>query len=151
MALGFPMTEGKAYDFGRGEITLGTKIYTAISNISTNQPIEEGVVHGAAAEVLARTRGQMQIGEGNVEFSMIEEATRFLGDLGDGWQEKEWNATYLLVAPNHPKIKIELFSCRLLDCELDHGAGPDGLGAALPFSFMYRLINGKTSLIKQRT
>lgn len=150
MALKFPDTEGVAYSLANAEIQLGTSIFTAIANIATSQPIEEGVVYGAAAEPLQRTRGQLQIGDGTIEFSAVEEGFRFITELGDGWQEKTWTLTYTLTRPGADSLKVECFGCRILDCELDHSNDSDALGASLPFSFMNRLINGKSSLVNQR-
>jgi hypothetical protein len=149
MALAFPNTEAKAFSFDRGEIEIAARIFTAIENISTNQPIEEGVIFGTRAEPLQRTRGQLQMGEGTIEFSAIEEAIELVELLGDGWQEKVFVVSYTLVAPDARTIAIVCNGARLLDCEIDHGQGADGLPASLPFSFMNRTINGKKSLINQ--
>ena len=151
MALAFPNTEAKAFSFDRGEIDINGRIFTAIENISTNQPIEEGVIFGAAAEPLQRTRGQLQMGEGTIEFSTIEEAMELVDLLGDGWQEKVFPISYTLVAPDNRTIAIVCNGSRLLDCEIDHSQGADGLPVSFPFSFMNRTINGKKSLVNQRT
>lgn len=149
MALQFPLTEGKAVDFTRCEIDLNGKIYTAISNISGSQPIEEGVPRGTRAEPLARTRGSLQIGDGEIEWSMLEEAFQFIADLGDGWQEKVFTATKTYTTDAIGTVKVEYFGCRILDTELDHSEGSDALGATMPFSFLSRKVNGKKALIDQ--
>jgi len=151
MPIAFPNTQGFFYDFGRAEIDLAGSIFTAISNIKCKQDVEEGIVRGAAAEPLARTRGKLNIGDGTIEFSAVEEAVDFITNkLGDGWAETPFTTTYTLTAPNVDPIKIVLYGCRLLDCEIDHGEGADALPASLPFSFMYRTFNGKTQLKNQR-
>jgi hypothetical protein len=144
-----PDLEDFAYDFSRAEVNLQRKIYTSFSNISHNQPLEEGVIRGTKAHVLKRTRGAVGIGQGNLEFSDFEEAVHFIEDLGDGWAEVIFPALIIYTAKKKPPIKYELISCRLLDHEIDHSEGPDGLMASLPFSFMRRKINGKEMLLEK--
>lgn len=145
----YPLVEGYAYDFSRGEIDLNGKIYTALENIANNQPLEEGWIFGAAPVPLRRTRGQLQPGEGALEWSDIEEAMHFWDNLGDGPREKIWVASYVLTATGRPTIKVKLFGCRLLDEEFDFSQGADGLGCTMPFSFHYREINGKRAFLNQ--
>lgn len=145
MSLGYPQTDGYALDFGRLEFDLAGKVYDRISNLSTSQPIEEGVIFGSKPKPISRTRGQQQIGDGTFEME-FEQAVQLVEDLGDGWQEKIFtvSGTY----KNGDKtLKVVCTGCRLLDCELDHEAGADGLPASFPFSFMERLINGKKALL----
>lgn len=142
-----PDVENFAFDFSRAEINFNGKVYTAISNISHNQPIEEGEIRGTKAQVIKRTRGAQGLGEGNIEFSDFEEAVSFIDALGDGWSEKIFPVTIVYSAPNKPAITWKLFGCRLLDCEIDHSEGADALGATLPFSFMEREVNGKKALL----
>jgi hypothetical protein len=144
-----PDLENFAFDFSRAEINLNRKIYTAFSNVSHNQPLEEGVIRGTKAHVLKRTRGAVGIGEGSLEFSDFEEAVVFTEDLGDGWAEIVFPVLIIYTAPKKTPIKYELLSCRLLDHEIDHGEGADGLPATLPFSFMRRKINGKEMLLEK--
>lgn len=146
----YPNIQAHALDFGRAEIDLAGKIYTAIKNIKQNQDVEEGEVRGSAAEPLARTRGKLNMGKGNIDWSDVSEAVQFIMDLGDGWQETPFTITYTLTAPNIDPIKIVLYGCRVLDTELDHGEGADSLPATMPFSFLNRTINGKTGLKNQR-
>lgn len=144
-----PDLENFAYDFSRAEINLNRNVYSALSNVAHNQPLEEGVIRGAAAQVLKRTRGALGMGAGNLEFSDFEEAVKFTDDLGDGWGEIIFPVLIIYTAPRKQPIKYELFSCRLLDNEIDHSEGADGLAATLPFSFMERAINGKRMLLKK--
>jgi hypothetical protein len=150
MTLSYPQTEGHGYEFSKAEIDLNGKIYTAIANISHNQPIEEGVGHGAAAEPLFRTRGQLQKGEGSIEWSDIGEMQEFLDDLGDGYCETEFKATIVYTATGRKALTRTLIGCRLLDVEEEGSSGPDPIGSTTPFSFMYRLLNGKKALKNQR-
>ncbi len=138
-----------AFDFSRAEINLNRNVYTAISNISHNQPLEEGVIRGSKAHVLKRTRGAVGIGAGNIEWSDFEEGVKFIDDLGDGWGEIIFPILIIYTAPRKQPIKYELLSCRLLDNEVDHSEGADGLGTTSPISFMRRKINGKEMLLEK--
>lgn len=142
-----PDNQGFAYDFGRAEINIKGNVYTAISNISHNQPLEEGVIRGTKAGVLKRTRGALGMGEGSIEFSDFEEATVLIDNLGDGWGEIMFPIVIIYTAPQKAVIKYELIGARFLDIELDHEEGADGLPASLPISFMERKINGKRMLL----
>jgi hypothetical protein len=144
-----PDVEGFAYDFSRAEINIKTKIYTAFSNVAHNQPLEEGAIRGTKAHVLKRTRGAVGMGEGNLEFSDFEEAVKLVDDFGDGWAEVIFPVLIIYTMKNKPPIKYELLGCRLLDHEIDHSEGADGLPATLPFTFMRRKINGKNMLLEK--
>lgn len=146
MALGYPQKDGFALDFGRLELDAAGKIYDRISNVSTSQPVEEGVIFGSKPRPIARTRGQMQIGDGTMEME-FEQACQFIADLGDGWQEKLFTLSLTYRNSDGTVKKIVCTGCRLLDCELDHEAGADGLPASFPFSFMEREIDGKKALL----
>lgn len=142
----YPDTEEFALDFSRAEITLNKRIFTAISNISHNQPIEEGVIRGTRAQVLKRTRGAQGLGEGSIEWSDMEECQAFIDELGDGYSEVLWASTIVYVRKNKPAIVHKLMSCRALDVEVDHSEGYDGLPMTTPFTFMLRTLNGKRAL-----
>jgi hypothetical protein len=147
MTLALPQTDGFALDFSRGELTLATKIYNRIENISCSQPISEGVIFGTESQPIATTRGQQEIGDATVEFSDAEEAFDFIDELGDGWAEKRFTASYTLKVNNDKVIKVELQGCRCLDAELDFSQGADGLPVSMPISFLRRLINGKSEFL----
>jgi hypothetical protein len=143
-----PQTDGFALDFGRLELDIAGKIYDRVQNISMSQPIEEGVIFGAAAGPIATTRGQMQIGDGTLELE-FEQAVQLIEDLGDGWAEKTFSmsGTYRNVSTGKV-VDMRATGCRLLDIEIDHSQGSDGLAASLPFSFKRRTINGKKALLE---
>jgi hypothetical protein len=144
-----PDINGSAYDFGRIEIDLAAAIFTAFDGIKYDQPLEEGVIYGTRAEPLKRTRGRLQMGAGELKFSDIEEARRFLAALGDGYLEKTWDASITYSAEGKDPIRDQLFGCRLLNVADDHSGGTDALSETMPFSFMRMLRNGKTALINQ--
>jgi hypothetical protein len=141
----YPNPQKVAYEFSKCEIDLDGEIFSeGISNVSHDQPIEEGVAHGAGSpEPQSRTEGQLSIGNGNLEWSDLGRAQQFIDKLGDGFQVNTFNATLTYTARGRPDIKRELLDCRLLNVEEDHAAGTDPLGSVMPFSFMSRTLNGK--------
>jgi len=149
MGESFPNTQGVGYTLDKCEIKLGNKIFTAIENISGSQPVEEGSKNGATGQPILRSRGSLGMGQGSVEWSDIGAAQEFIDALGDGWQEKTWDATLTYSATGRQTIKHTYISCRCLDAENDHASGPEILGTTMPFSFMKRELNGKKPFIGQ--
>jgi len=150
MAVSYPRVNGHVYDFSSVEITIDGRIYTAIGSISYNQTVEEGELRGAAAEVLARTRGQLSKGEGELAFSSAEEAQELIDVFGDGYLEKTFTVAITFSATGAALMRHELFGCRFLEAGMDMSQGTDPIGTAMPFSFLYMTRNGKTPLIGQR-
>lgn len=148
MTLAYPLTDGFAIDFSKCEIDAGGRIFTAIGNFSFSQPIEEGIIRGTSQEVLARTEGQKEIGDGMFEFSDIEEYAEFrkhiagLPGAEGRFSKGIWQLSVTYRRSETKVITIECFGCRCLDTEVDHEEGPDGLPVGVPFSFMTRVIDG---------
>jgi|SRR5688572_30470192 hypothetical protein len=138
-----PNAEGFGYDFSSGEVTLKGRIFTAFSNISHNQPLEEGVIVGRSRQPLGRTPGRLNMGEGSLEWSDLGEAFDFLELLGEGHRDILFPATIVYTAVGRPSKKVTLVSCRVLDEEFDEGEGVDSLPLVMPISFMLRKINGR--------
>jgi len=141
--MGYPDTQGFAYSFARGELTLDRIIFTGISNVSADQPTEEGVVMGTRPYPLARTVGSMGLGEGSITFSDEAERERFIAHLGNAWREKIFTLSWVLTSPGRPNIRNTCEGCRLLSEPLSHESGSDALGGDITFSFMVKKINGK--------
>lgn len=144
MAQTYPETEGFALSFARGEITLNAKVYTAISNISIDQPTESEAVKGMSPTPLSETEGTMDLGDGTITFSDERERMDFLDDLGDAYRTKKWACSYVLrnTTTNSEK-KIEAFGCRVVGNPIDHGEGATALGGDIAFKFIEHAINGK--------
>ncbi len=140
----YPDTGALGWSMSRAEIALNGKIYTAIINISIDQPTEEGVIEGTSPFPLGRSAGTMGLGEGTVTFSDEGERMEFLDDLGDGWRDQIWGATYILRKTDGQTKKIECISCRVLSNPIDHAKGSDALGGDIVFSFLNHKINGKS-------
>jgi hypothetical protein len=145
----YPLYNGKALDFASIELVANDRIWTAFSNISYSQPIEEGVLYGTRAEPLARTRGRLKMGEGELKWSSISEAQEFIDSLGSGYLEIEFEIIHMMAYAGSPVLVRTLSSCRLLDVKDDEGGGVDPLGEDMPFSFLRMMRNGKTPLVNQ--
>jgi hypothetical protein len=152
----YPNTRGFAYSQSGTEFRVGTKLFTTFK-VTHNQAIEEGFIgeNAAAPEVLGRTRGKLQPGEGQLETDDVEEAQALIDHLaalngGDGFSDIMFNITIRYTCPNKPAITRELISCRVLDDEEDPGDGVEGIASSFPISFLYRTLGGKKPLKNQR-
>lgn len=144
----YPDIQSYAFSFQRAELSIGKRIFTAISGVEIDQPTEEGVVMGTRPFPLKRTVGQMEMGEGTITFSDEGERQAFLDELGDAYREKIWTLTWVLSAPGAnggqgKTIKKECVGCRCLSEPVSHESGTDALGGDITFSFLYPKTNGK--------
>jgi hypothetical protein len=139
----FPDHTGFSFSFSHGRIVLGDQQFLAIGSIQASQEIEEGIVRGASVDVLARTLGQLTMGEGTVTFSDLGQAMEFFSARGKRPLAQIWNADYSLVNERNEVQSIEMISCRLLKFGFDHGEGAEALKMEFPFSFMTMKINGE--------
>jgi hypothetical protein len=152
----YPDTRGFKYSQSGAEIRLGRKIFTTFK-VTHSQAIEEGIIgeSAAAPEVLGRTRGKMQVGEGSLETDDVEEAQAFIDHLceqggGDGFSDVMFITLIRYTSPGRAAIERELVSCRVLDVDEDPGDGPEGVQTSFPISFLYRTFNGKKPFRNQR-
>lgn len=152
----YPDTKNFGYSQSSTEIRLGRKIFTTFK-VTHNQAIEEGQIgeNAAAPEVLGRTRGKMQMGEGQLETDDLSEAQALIEHLcelagGDGFSDVTFPILIRYTGLGKPAIKRELVSCRVLDVEEDPGDGVEGVQTSFPISFLYRTFDGKKPLKNQR-
>jgi hypothetical protein len=142
MGTGYPDLEGFAYSFARAELSLGRRIYTAITNVEFDQPTTEAAIMGTRPWPISRTEGNMELGEGTVTFSDDGERLIFLNDLGNGWRSVIWELTWILTAQGKPNVRLGAHSCRILSNPIAHEQGEAALGGDITFSFLYHSING---------
>lgn len=152
----YPDTRGFKYSQSGTEIRLGRKLFTTFK-VTHSQPIEEGIIGQSASvpEVLGRTRGKMQIGEGSLETDDVEEAQLFIDHLseqngGDGFSDIIFPVLVRYISPGRPAITRELVGVRVLDVDEDPGDGAEGVQTSFPISFLYRTFNGKKPFKNQR-
>ena len=140
---------GFFYDFGSLELNFSGTVLTALESVDYGESMEEGERRGTAAEVLGRTRGQLQKGEGTVVGDK-EEIQAFLDKLGDGRLERTGTATYVYGNNGAKTTTDVLQSVRILGVSDSHSQGTDALNMELTISYLYMTRNGKTALINQR-
>ncbi len=139
----YPDNTGFKSTFSRCELTLNGKIYTAITNVSIDQPTERAGVKGTKPFPIGQTAGTMDLGEGTITFSDEAERMQFINDLGDGYREKLWGLTWVIRSGTET-FKTECVGCAVTGNPIDHGEGADALGGDIAFSFMSHKINGKS-------
>lgn len=139
----FPDHENFAYSFSHGVLKLKDRQFTAIGNVSLDQQLEEAAVFGTSNKPLRRSAGQLQLGEGTVLFTDLEEGTEFFDSLGDRPLMKIFAIDYSLVREDGKTISIEALSCRLKGFGVDHEQGAEALGIEYPVSFLMMKVNGK--------
>lgn len=139
---GYPDLEGFGYSFSRAELSLSRRIYTAITNVSFDQPTTEAAIMGTRPWPLKRTEGNMDIGEGTLTFSDEAERILFITSLGNGWRKIIWQLSWVLTARAQPPVKLACFGCRVLGNPVAHEQGEAALGGDITFSFMFHTING---------
>src|SRR5690606_13641817 len=123
---GYPDLETFAYNFARAELTCDDDSYTAISNVSFDQPTTEGAVMGTRPFPLARTEGNMGLGTGTVTFSDELDRMRFLTKLGNGYRNKRWTLTWFLVSPDRDDtVKLTCYGCRVTSNPIAHAQGDE--------------------------
>jgi len=136
----YPLIDGHKHDFSSVEIQIGTgqdspQIYTAITEISYNQSLTPGVLHGTAGQPLAFTQGKLEAGEGS--FSMpLEDAHELITSLGDGYKTKAFSITCSYAADGSPTITDKLIACRITEDETT-GSGDSEDPILINFSIMY--------------
>ena len=137
------MTE-YAHQFEGGELTIGSNIYTKVKKVSFNQPTTTGRAPGTNVLPGDQSRGKLEEGEGEVEFSREDERQRCLDDLGDAWREKLSRITWLLTEDGKRPIKFVYFNCKIKEEPLDHESGGAPVGGPVKFTFDYYTRNGKS-------
>ena len=140
----YPETEGFAFAFGRSELSVNDRIFTAISNVSIDQPTESEAVKGMSPTPISQTEGTMDLGEGTLTFSDDRERMDFLGTLEDAYRTKFFTVSYVLrntTAGTEKQIKC--IGCRVTSNPFDHSEGAAALGGDIGFKFIKHTINGK--------
>ncbi len=138
------------YSFSRAELTVGTKIYTHFTNITSSQPTEEGEPGmGASPYPLTFDEGAMSRGTFEIEWSDIGKRNECIADLAaeaekqgvKGYRNAVFPLSYVMTAPGRPQQVIDLEECRLLD-EPDEASQGSLIGGQMSGTFSKKLING---------
>jgi hypothetical protein len=135
-----------AKGFSSMEVDFGGTIFTAVVKVKYDQAMDEGWVRGTSPIPIARTEGELKEGSGSIEWALIDEAQKFVELLGNGYYRKVFNATFTYWRKDQPTVRHQLYECRILNVEDDHGQGTDALHETMPFSFRYHQRNGLNPL-----
>lgn len=137
----YPLIDGHKHDFSSVEVQIAKgaegapEIFTAITELSYNQSLSPGELHGTAGQPLAFTQGKLEVGEGS--FSMpIEDAHELIASLGDGYKTIQFNVTASYAADGSETVTDKLFGCRITDDETS-GSGDSEDPILVAFSFKY--------------
>lgn len=136
----YPLIDGHKHDFSSVEVQISTEdgapqIFTAITELSYNQSLSPGVLHGALGQPLAFTQGKLEAGEGS--FSMpLEDGHELIAALGDGYKAKQFYVTCSYAATGVPTITDKIIGCRITDDETS-GSGDSEDPILIAFSFKY--------------
>jgi hypothetical protein len=139
----FPDHENFAFSFSHGTLKLNNKQYTGIGNVQLSQELEEAAVYGTSTKPLRRSAGQLQLGEGTITFSDLEEGQDFFTDLGNKPLMKLFSLDWTLTREDGKTRSIEALACRVTSFGVDHENGAEALGIEYPVSFMMMKVDGK--------
>lgn len=135
--------EKYAFSFSHAIIKLAESQYSAISGIQFSQDIDRSAVYGTSRKPLKRSAGQLQMGEGTITFSDLEEAMTFYGALGDDPSLALFAVDATVVNEVGQVRSFECLSCALSGFSANFEQGADALSLELPFTFMLLKIDGK--------
>ena len=144
----YPDKDGFALSFSNAEIDVAGRLFKAIRSVSHSQELEEGVIRGSSSEPLARTDGELGMGEGEIVWSSVEEHDDFIKHLSaqpgaPGYMRKLFPILIVYASADGTRSRnVELESCRMLNSDESAETGPDPVEVTTPFSFMRRKING---------
>lgn len=134
--------ENYAFSFSHAIIKLNERQFTAISNVSFSQDIERSAVYGTDRKPLKRSAGQLSLGEGNVQFSDLQEGMEFYSALGSNPSAALFSCDVTFSNQNGDTRSFELLSCALSGISGDFEQGADAMGIEFPFSFMAIKVDG---------
>ncbi len=117
-----PVINGVVFDHSSAEINIKGVRYMQISEIAYSDSLEPGKLLGAAAKVLARTRGKYDA-EGSFSMSK-QEGVQFIRDLGPGYMTKSFP-----IIVNYSEVGMDMVTDTLVGCRItkveDSSSGTD--------------------------
>ncbi len=143
----FPDYGNFAFSFSHATVMVNGSIYTAIRNIRLSQRLQESAVYGTARAPLGRSAGQLEMGQGTLIFSDLNEAFTMFGDMAPDPFFKTFSIDYVLVNEALQARTVELKGCRFIGLDIDHEAGPESLPAEFPFSFLSMSVDGNALVL----
>lgn len=132
-----------AFSFSHAIIKLAEVQFSSISAIQFSQDIDRSAVYGTSRKPLKRSAGQLQMGEGTLTFSDVEEAMQFFAALGDEPSLAIFSIDATLNNEAGQVRSFECLSCALAGFTANFEQGADALSLDIPFTFMLLKIDGK--------
>jgi hypothetical protein len=142
---------GFAYSFSHAIVRVNERQFTDVSAVSISQELTEAAVYGTDARPMKRSVGQLSMGQGQLTFSDMGEATDFFATLGDEPFMALWALDYALTKPDGSFRSVECLSCRLTSFGIEHQAGGDALGMNFPFSFLQVKVDGRDLVMSPKS
>lgn len=134
-----PLINGIVYDHSSIEANIKGVRYLQLTEINYKHSLEPGELRGAAAKVLATTRGKYSA-EGDFSLSK-QDGQQLIADLGNGYMAK-----YFPIVLNYSEAGLDMITDRLQGCRITNvETGSSGTDATmLKFSIFIQnlLLNG---------
>lgn len=134
-----PLINGVVYDHSSVEINIKGTRYLQVSEISYSDSLEPGKLRGAAAKVLARTRGEYSA-EGSFKISK-KEGLQIIADLGAGYMTKSFPIVCNYSEAGQDMDTDRLEGCRITKVE-DSSSGTDATMQTFTIDIMNLKRNG---------
>ena len=135
--------EKYAFSFSHAIIKLNNTSFSAISSVAFSQDIDRSAVYGTSRKPLKRSAGQLQMGEGTITFSDLEEAMSFYSALGDDPSLALFSCDVSMSNEAGDLRSFECSSCALSGFSANFEQGADALGLEFPFSFLLLKVDGR--------
>lgn len=132
-----------AFSFNHAIITLNEKQFSAISAVQFSQAIDRSAIYGTSRKPLKRSAGQLQMGEGTVTFSDLDEAMSFYAALGTDPSASLFSLNIQLANEAGQTRAYECLSSALSGFNANFEQGADALSLEMPFTFMLLKVDGK--------
>lgn len=134
-----PLINGIVYDHSSIEINIKGVRYLQCSEINYKHSLEPGKLRGAAAKVLATTRGEYS-SEGDFSLSK-QDGTQLISDLGNGYMTKMFP-----IVLNYSEAGLDMITDRLQGCRITGvdgaSSGTDANVLKFTIHIMNLLLNG---------
>ncbi len=136
--------EKYAFSFSHAIIKCNDRQFSGISGIQFTQDVDRSAVYGTSRKPLKRSAGQVQLGEGTITFSDVEEGMQFIASLGDDPSLQTFSVDFTLSNEAAGLVRsYELGACSLAGFAGNFEAGSDALSLEVPFDFMSLKLDGK--------
>lgn len=136
--------EKYAFSFSHAIIKCNDRQFTGIRAIQFAQEVDRAAVYGTSRKPLKRSAGMLQLGEGTITFSDVDEAMQFIATLGDDPSLTTFSIDCTLSNEAAGLVRsFECVACSLSGFNANFEQGAEALSLEVPFDFMILKIDGK--------